>query len=40
MSSKQIVKGTLIPIGGNEDKGAEENENYTQDFIEDGSTLR
>ena len=36
MSSKQIVKGTLIPIGGNEDKGAEENENYTQDFIEDG----
>ena len=36
MSSKQIVKGTLIPIGGNEDKGAEENENYTLDFIEDG----
>jgi cyanophycinase len=29
-------KGTLIPIGGNEDKGIEENEQYTLDFIEDG----
>jgi cyanophycinase len=36
MSKKQIVKGTLIPIGGNEDKGAGENENYSLDFIEDG----
>ena len=29
-------KGTLIPIGGNEDKGAEENEQYNLDFIEEG----
>jgi cyanophycinase len=29
-------KGTLIPIGGNEDKGIEENEQYTLDFVEDG----
>lgn len=36
MSSKQIIKGTLIPIGGNEDKGAGENENYSVDFIEEG----
>ena len=36
MSKQQIVKGTLIPIGGNEDKGGEESENYTLDFIEDG----
>jgi cyanophycinase len=26
-------RGTLIPIGGNEDKGIEENEMYTLDFI-------
>lgn len=32
----QIVKGTLIPIGGNEDKGIEENEQYTLDFVDDG----
>ncbi len=30
------VKGTLIPIGGNEDKGLEQSENYTLDYIEDG----
>ncbi len=32
-----MVKGTLIPIGGNEDKGVEQvSENYTLDFIEAG----
>lgn len=36
MSNKQIIKGTLIPIGGNEDKGGGENENYSLDFVEDG----
>ena len=30
------IKGTLIPIGGNEDKGVEENEKYTLEFIDDG----
>ncbi len=30
------MKGTLIPIGGNEDKGIEENEQYTQDYISEG----
>ena len=34
--AKKIIKGTLIPIGGNEDKGAEENEIYSMDFIEEG----
>lgn len=29
-------KGVLIPIGGNEDKGLGENENYSLDFIEEG----
>ena len=29
-------KGTLIPIGGNEDKGIEENEQYALEFIDDG----
>lgn len=29
-------KGTLIPIGGNEDKGHEINEQYALDFIEEG----
>jgi cyanophycinase len=29
-------KGTLIPIGGNEDKGIEDNEQYTLEFIDDG----
>jgi len=32
----QQVKGTLIPIGGNEDKGNTENEMYTLEFIDDG----
>ena len=31
-----MAMGTLIPIGGNEDKGNELSENYTLDFIEDG----
>jgi len=30
------IKGILIPIGGNEDKGLEESENYTLDFIDQG----
>jgi cyanophycinase len=30
------IKGTLIPIGGNEDKGIEENELYTLEFIDEG----
>jgi cyanophycinase len=30
------AKGTLIPIGGNEDKGVGENEKYTLEFIDDG----
>ena len=29
-------KGTLIPIGGNEDKGIEEHEQYTLEFIDEG----
>lgn len=35
---KSNSKGTLIPIGGNEDKGSreEESENYTLDFIDEG----
>jgi cyanophycinase len=32
----QKIKGTLIPIGGNEDKGIKENEIYALDFIEEG----
>lgn len=32
----QQVKGTLIPIGGNEDKGGTENEMYTLEFIDEG----
>jgi cyanophycinase len=28
--------GTLIPIGGNEDKGTDGDENYTLDFIDEG----
>ncbi len=32
----QDVKGTLIPIGGNEDKGFDKSENYTLEFIEEG----
>jgi cyanophycinase len=30
------IKGTLIPIGGNEDKGLEANEMYTLEFIDEG----
>lgn len=33
-------KGTLIPIGGNEDKGIEEHEIYHLEFIEDGILSR
>jgi cyanophycinase len=32
----QQVKGTLIPIGGNEDKGIDVNEKYTLEFIDEG----
>ncbi|WP_299333685.1 cyanophycinase [uncultured Psychroserpens sp.] len=32
----QMAKGTLIPIGGNEDKGIEDHEQYTLEFIEEG----
>ena len=35
MESNQI-KGTLIPIGGNEDKGHDQAESYSMDFIEEG----
>jgi cyanophycinase len=31
-----MIKGTLIPIGGNEDKGIEQNEQYTLEFIDAG----
>lgn len=31
-----MIKGTLIPIGGNEDKGMGENEMYTLEFLQDG----
>jgi cyanophycinase len=31
-----MIKGILIPIGGNEDKGVEKNEQYTQEFISEG----
>lgn len=30
------AKGILIPVGGNEDKGHEENEMYTLEFIQEG----
>ena len=30
------AKGTLIPIGGNEDKGLNTNEKYTLEFIDEG----
>lgn len=32
----QNAKGTLIPIGGNEDKGFEKDEKYTLEFIDEG----
>ena len=34
--NKSTAKGVLIPIGGNEDKGIEEDEIYTLEFIEEG----
>jgi len=34
------AKGILIPIGGNEDKGIEENEIYHLEFIEEGILSR
>jgi len=34
------AKGTLIPIGGNEDKGIEEHEVYHLEFIEEGILAR
>jgi len=34
------AKGTLIPIGGNEDKGIDENEIYHLEFIEEGILSR
>lgn len=34
------VKGTLIPIGGNEDKGNGENEQYTLEYVKDGILSR
>ena len=36
MKFMQQVKGILIPIGGNEDKGIAENEIYPLEFIDDG----
>jgi len=36
----KLKKGTLIPIGGNEDKGIEENEAHTLDFISEGILYR
>ena len=32
----QRIKGTLIPIGGNEDKGIDGDESYSLEFIEEG----
>lgn len=34
------IKGTLIPIGGNEDKGNGANERYTLEYIQDGILSR
>ena len=34
------VKGTLIPIGGNEDKGIEQSEIYTLEYIQSGILSR
>jgi len=36
----QLIKGTLIPIGGNEDKGNGENEIHTLEFIDEGILSR
>ena len=32
----QLIKGTLIPIGGNEDKGFEDDEIHRLDYIDEG----
>lgn len=37
---RPTLKGTLIPIGGNEDKGIEENEKYTLEYIQEGILAR
>ncbi len=34
------VNGTLIPIGGNEDKGRENDEQFSLEFIEEGILSR
>lgn len=34
------IKGTLIPIGGNEDKGIEQSEIYTLEYIQEGILSR
>jgi cyanophycinase len=34
--SHSKIRGTLIPIGGNEDKGMGQNEKYTLEFIQEG----
>ncbi len=36
MEEEKCIQGTLIPIGGNEDKGEDEMENNGLDFIEEG----
>lgn len=36
MTSRNNIKGILIPIGGNEDKGHEDDESYGLDFINEG----
>ena len=35
-----MTKGTLIPIGGNEDKGNTEHEQHTLEYVEDGILSR
>lgn len=36
MTEAQAIQGTLIPIGGNEDKNLGKTEDYTLDFVEEG----
>ncbi|GAB1395276.1 MAG TPA: cyanophycinase [Saprospiraceae bacterium] len=40
MAKPHPPKGTLIAVGGNEDKGIEQSEQYSLDFIEDGILSR
>lgn len=40
MTNKRPPKGTLIAVGGNEDKGIEQSEQYSLDFVEDGILSR